>query len=105
MSDCRLFASSAPISSRGGHNDDGLMVVGGSMQKKKALSTVEVFDGINWQIDSNLPLPHPGVNFINVIRTNFSYKHCFSSYVLVLSKKLYEKFVRRMLMKLTAGYK
>jgi hypothetical protein len=59
MSDCRLFASSAPIRSRGG-GDEGLMVVGGSMQKKNILSTVEVFDGISWKMDSSLPLPHPG---------------------------------------------
>ena len=59
MSDCRLFASSVPIASGGGR-DKGLLVVGGSMQKKNILSTVEVFDGINWKIDSNLPLPHPG---------------------------------------------
>jgi len=46
----------------------------------------------------------PGVNFINVLRTNFLYEHCFSSYVLALSKNLYKKFARLTLMKLTAGY-
>ncbi len=45
----------------------------------------------------------PGVNFINILHTNFLYKHCFSSYVLSLSKNSYEKFVRKTLMKLTAG--
>ena len=33
----------------------------------------------------------PGVNFINVKPTNFSYERCFSSYVLALSKNSYEK--------------
>jgi len=44
-----------------------------------------------------------GVNFINVKLTNFLYKLRFSSYVLALSKNLYEKFARLTLMKLTAG--
>ncbi len=44
-----------------------------------------------------------GVNFINVKRTNFSYKLWFSSYVLALSKNSYKKFARLMLMKLTVG--
>jgi len=44
-----------------------------------------------------------GVNFINVLRMNFSYERCFSSYVLALSKKSYEFFVRKTLIKLTAG--
>jgi len=43
-----------------------------------------------------------GVNFINVLHTNFSYKRGFSSYVLTLSKNSYEKFACLMLMKLTA---
>jgi len=43
----------------------------------------------------------PVVNFINVKRANFSYKLCFSSYVLALAKKSYEKIVRKTLMKLT----
>ncbi len=46
-----------------------------------------------------------GVNFINFKRTNFSYERRFSSYVLALSKNLYEKFARLTLMKLTAGRK
>ncbi len=44
-----------------------------------------------------------GVNFINVLRTNFSYKRHFSSYILALSKNAYKKFVDKMLMKLTSG--
>ncbi len=51
-----------------------------------------------------------GVNFINILRTNFSYEHCFGSffYVHVTREKLpkqcsYKKFVRKMLMKLTTG--
>ncbi len=44
----------------------------------------------------------PGVNFINIIRTNFSYKRRFSSYFLALSKNSYEKCSRITLMKLTA---
>ncbi len=32
-----------------------------------------------------------GVNFINVLSTNFSYEHCFSTYVLAYSKNLYKK--------------
>ncbi len=52
----------------------------------------------------------PVVNFINILRTNFSYKHSFGSFSLVtctykkLPKwRLYKKFVCKMLMKLTAG--
>jgi len=45
----------------------------------------------------------PGVNFINVLRTNFSYERRFSSYVLALSKNLYKKFARLTLIKLTPG--
>jgi hypothetical protein len=44
-----------------------------------------------------------GVNFINIIGTNFSYKRHFSSYVLALLKNLYEKRARITLMKLTIG--
>jgi len=44
-----------------------------------------------------------GVNFINILSTNFSYKRHFSSYFLALSKNLYKKFVRLTLMKLTLG--
>jgi hypothetical protein len=43
----------------------------------------------------------PVVNFISVKRAHFSYEHCFSSYVLALSKILHEKFVRKTVMKLT----
>jgi len=51
-----------------------------------------------------------GVNFINIIRANFSYECLFGSFLrtYVRRKKLpkrqrtYEKFVRKMLMKLTA---
>jgi len=32
-----------------------------------------------------------GVNFINVLRTNFSYKRRFSSYVLAFSKNSFQK--------------
>ncbi len=49
-------------------------------------------------------------NFIDILQTNFSYERCFGSffYVHVTSKKLpkqhlYEKFVLKMLMKLTTG--
>ena len=42
-----------------------------------------------------------GVNFINIIRTNFLYAFHFSSYLLALSKNLYEKRSRITLMKLT----
>jgi len=52
----------------------------------------------------------PGVNFINVLRTHFSYKilhQKLQSFVLALrlfgAKILYEKYARKMLMKLTAG--
>jgi len=51
-----------------------------------------------------------GVNFTNIIRTNFLYKRRFGSfyYVLVTRKKLlkqclYEKFAHITLMKLTTG--
>ncbi len=49
--------------------------------------------GINSQV---------GVNFINVLRTNFSYECCFSSYILDLKELSYEKFAGLTLMKLTA---
>ena len=45
----------------------------------------------------------PGVNFINIIRTNFLYECRFSSYVLALLKNSYEKRACITLMKLTAG--
>jgi hypothetical protein len=44
----------------------------------------------------------PGVNFINVLRSTFSYERRFSSYFLALLKNLYEKCARVTLMKLTA---
>jgi len=51
-----------------------------------------------------------GVNFINILRTNFLYERRFSSffYIHVTREKLpkqrlYEKFVCKMLMKLTTG--
>ncbi len=43
------------------------------------------------------------VNFINILRTNFSYERHFSSYVLALLKNLYKKCARIMLMKLTTA--
>ncbi len=46
---------------------------------------------------------HLGVNFINIIRTNFLCERRFSSYFLALSKHWYEKCERIMLMKLTVG--
>ncbi len=49
----------------------------------------------------------PGVNFINIKRTNFSYKRrvlaAFSSYMYIEKWRSYEKFVRKMMMKLTPG--
>jgi len=46
-----------------------------------------------------------GLNFINVLRTNFSYEcqisAAFSSYMYVEKQRSYEKFVRLTLMKLT----
>jgi hypothetical protein len=44
-----------------------------------------------------------GVNFINVKRERFSYKHHFSSYMYVKKWRSYEKFVRLTLMKLTTA--
>ncbi len=45
----------------------------------------------------------PSINFINIIRTNFSYETSFqqhfSSYMYVKKRHSYEKFVRKMLMK------
>ncbi len=50
----------------------------------------------------------PGVNFLNILCTNFLYEHCFDSFFYVhvtreklLKRCLYEKFERKMLMKLT----
>jgi len=50
-----------------------------------------------------MSLYNPGVNFINVLHTNFSYEHHFPRYILALSKLSYEKFSRLTLMKLTEG--
>jgi len=51
-----------------------------------------------------------GVNFIKILRANFSYKPLFSSFSLVTCEKkklpkrlLYAKFVCKTLMKLTTG--
>jgi len=48
-----------------------------------------------------------GVNFINVLRTNFSYERHFSMYMklekVAKTRRSYEKFVRLTLMKLTLG--
>jgi len=52
-----------------------------------------------------LMISTPVVNFINVKCANFTYKSLFSSYVLALNELSYEKFVRKMLMKLTLGVK
>ncbi len=45
----------------------------------------------------------PALNFINIKRTNFSYKCCvlaaFSSYMYVEKQRSYKKFVSKMLMK------
>jgi len=50
----------------------------------------------------------PSVNLINVKRANFSYKCCilaaFSSYIYIKKRCLYEKFVHKMLMKLTPNW-
>ncbi len=50
-------------------------------------------------------------NFINILRTNFSCNHCFSSFLYVhvireklLKQHLCKKFARKMLMKLTQGF-
>ncbi len=44
-----------------------------------------------------------GVNFINNLRTNFSYERRFSSYFLALPKNSYQKCERITFMKLTVG--
>jgi len=51
-----------------------------------------------------------GVNFINILRTNFSYKCCFGSFFYINvtrgklpKQRLYKKFMSKMLMKLTLG--
>jgi len=53
----------------------------------------------------------PGVNFINILRSNFLYKHCFGSFFYVhvtreklLKQRSYEKFIHKMLMKLTPQF-
>jgi len=53
-------------------------------------------------------IDHPGVNFINILRTNFLYKCCFSSFFYIhvtreklLKQHLHEKCVHKILMKLT----
>ncbi len=45
-----------------------------------------------------------GVNFINVKRTNFSYECRFSSYILALAKKSFEKLAHLTLVKLTPAF-
>jgi len=51
---------------------------------------------------------YTGVNFINILRERFSYKHhllaAFYSYMYVEKRRLYEKFVRIMLKKLTTEW-
>jgi len=56
--------------------------------------------------------PGGGVNFINILRTNFSYKRHFGSFFYVHvtrenlpKQRLHEKFVCKILMKLTTGRK
>jgi len=45
-----------------------------------------------------------GINFINILRANFSYERLFGSFSLVKCKwKKYKKFALKMLMKLTRG--
>jgi len=53
----------------------------------------------------------PGVNFTNILYTNFPYESCFGSFLYLhvtrekLSKQhLYEKFARKMLVKLTPDF-
>jgi len=51
-----------------------------------------------------------GDNFISILRTNFSYECSFGSFFYLTRGKLlkehsYKKFVRKMLMKLTTGFK
>jgi len=65
------------------------------------------FDPNFWNCSST-PNWKSVVNFINILRTNFSYERCFGSFSLVTCKKeqlpkrhLYKKFVRKLLMKLT----
>ncbi len=68
------------------------------MRKKTLLSAFLHF----WDLNDHGTLMKltPGVNFINVKRTNFLYEHHFSSYILALSKNLYEKRAQKTLMKL-----
>ncbi len=54
--------------------------------------------------------PSSGVNFINILWTNFLYKRCFGSFFYIhvtreklMKQRLYEKRARITLMKLTAG--
>ncbi len=51
--------------------------------------------------ETNLDGLAPGVNFINIMGTNFSYERRFSSYVLTLLKNSYKNRARIRLMKLT----
>jgi len=45
----------------------------------------------------------PAINFINVKHTNFLYERRFVVTFWLCQKKLYEKFVHKMLMKLRPG--
>jgi len=60
-----------------------------------------------WQTAQRFGKWRTGVNFINILRTNFLYElhisAAFSSYMYVEKRRSYEKFVRIMLMKLTPG--
>jgi len=70
--------------------------IGGGFNGSNACNKIEGTDGQQF---------HPGVNFINVLCTNFLYERHFSSYILALSENLYKKFARLTLMKLTADVK
>jgi len=88
----------------------------------KVYSSVESIEGKHWILEGTdwilffysiflwriIKQIRAGVNFINILRTNFLYKRHFGSffYVHVTREKLpkqrsYEKFVRKMLMKVT----
>jgi hypothetical protein len=88
-------------------NDDCLLMI----KDNHSFKTNKI-DEQNWMTIASLRMwqNSPGVDFINILCTNFLYEHCFSSffYVHVTREKLpiqcsYKKFAPKMLMKLTTA--
>jgi len=76
----------------------------------KSTADEEYFDRRVYVYGNGSDIKLPGVNFINILCTNFLYECCFGSffYIHVTREKLpkrhlYKKFVRKILMKFKVG--